>query len=433
VSASLDPGRIGRIWTTVLANGKHKARTRVGGLDGRSYEVSAIGKDRRAAERHLHDRILARTQREQLLLSDPDALTVEQVATAWLASRQGVVKASTLAQYRACLDQVILPEIGQQRMSTMTRAFLMVTLDRIAAGQRTGKDKHGKPRAGRPVTGRQPAVVMAMLTKYAWTRGILGHDPLARRGDEGTRKPKHDPDRPVDEDGDELRHLSDEECVLLAKVLAGREHRDHDPARPQARRAADPALRHIAGLMLGTGLRIGEAVALRWRDVEVHGDWERVTVWVTGTFVEPRGEHVPTARRGRPKGKASIRAVTPGPEVAAMLRGLYENTPFKQPDHPVVASRRGTMLWTNNLRTRWRKALEGTALEGITPHVLRRTFGERVRLAHGIDAAQKALGHTSRATTEAAYTREAVRPVPVRFTTPPGLLPAVDRIDEDEF
>lgn len=85
-------------------------------------------------------------------------------------------------------------------------------------------------------------------------------------------------------------------------------------------------------------------------------------------------------------------------------------------EDPVFASRVGTWLWPNNVRTRLRQAVVGVpGLDGTTPHALRRTVGTLVAHEVGLDAARN-----SRATpTRASPTSTTLRPAPSRPTCAP--------------
>lgn len=69
----------------------------------------------------------------------------------------------------------------------------------------------------------------------------------------------------------------------------------------------------------------------------------------------------------------------------------------------VFPSTVGTLQDPTNYRKAWRKALEGSELEGVTPYVLRKTVGTLVARAEGVAAASAQLGHSSERVTSAHY------------------------------
>ena len=55
------------------------------------------------------------------------------------------------------------------------------------------------------------------------------------------------------------------------------------------------------------------------------------------------------------------------------------------------------------MRRQWREALKSSAYEGITPRDFRKAVATLLRDAHGIEAAQQQLGHSSDAITRKHY------------------------------
>ena len=143
-------------------------------------------------------------------------------------------------------------------------------------------------------------------------------------------------------------------------------------------RAQNGDLADAVVFMLGTGMRIGEVLAIRAQDLWL--DRELPTVHVCGTVVEPRKGYVDRLhRQEEPKTRsANRRLILPDRLVDVAERRLIGVT---DPDALLFASSRGTLLWPNNLRTRLRKAVaEHDDLIGTTPHTLRRTVGSAARI-----------------------------------------------------
>lgn len=112
------------------------------------------------------------------------------------------------------------------------------------------------------------------------------------------------------------------------------------------------------------GLRIGEALALRWRDVDL--DAVRPTVTVRGSIVESGG----ILRESTPKTRAGIRSVPISADVVEELRDLRDWT---APDARslVFPAAEGGYYRPGNFRNRvFAPAVERVGLS-ITPHALR--------------------------------------------------------------
>ncbi len=152
--------------------------------------------------------------------------------------------------------------------------------------------------------------------------------------------------------------------------------------------AIDQALFLTAAM---TGLRKGELVALRWRDV----DWPAARIRVRQNYV--RGEF------GTPKSKRSTRSVPMADEVAGALDRLFKASRFQGDDDLVFAHpATGEPLPKANITRRFRKALKAAGLdESHRFHDLRHTFGTRMAAA-GVPmrTLQEWMGHRDLATTQ---------------------------------
>lgn len=82
-------------------------------------------------------------------------------------------------------------------------------------------------------------------------------------------------------------------------------------------------------------------------------------------------------------------------------------------EHLIFFTRNKTPLTTNNVRRRLRAVLEGTGVDGVTPHSFRRTVATFLERAGGAELAAEMLGHSSSEITKQHYIEpdEAVNPV----------------------
>ena len=135
-----------------------------------------------------------------------------------------------------------------------------------------------------------------------------------------------------------------------------------------------------------TGLRQGELVALRWRDVDFAGSYIRVTASYT------KGE-VSTPKSGK------VRSVPMAPEVAEALSRLGQRERFVGPDDLVFVGQVGGHLDASALLRRYRAALRGAGLRPLRFHDLRHTFGTRVIGEVDIRRVQEWMGHADVQTT----------------------------------
>jgi integrase len=136
-----------------------------------------------------------------------------------------------------------------------------------------------------------------------------------------------------------------------------------------------------------TGLRRGELIALRWRDV----DFDRSSIRVSGSYTNGRLT-APKSGRGR--------AVPMVPEVAEALARLTQRGWSTGDDELVFPGEFGGYLDGSALRRRFVAATGRAGLRPIRFHDLRHTFGTlAVRGAESIVELQAWLGHAEVRTT----------------------------------
>ncbi len=189
-------------------------------------------------------------------------------------------KPSTVELYRRLIEVHVIPGIGQVRLSRLTAGDVEVLL----AGLTRKRDSRSGV-AGEPVSSQTRRMVFAVLSLMLGT---------AVRDEAVTRNVCADLDRPK-VDTAEADYLTPDQ---LRRVLAAMEgHR----------------LQPLVLLLASTGLRIGEALALRWRDMDLDAHRLRVT----GTIQHVGGE----VRRTAPKSARSQRSLPLSPAVVEALRG----------------------------------------------------------------------------------------------------------------
>ncbi len=139
-----------------------------------------------------------------------------------------------------------------------------------------------------------------------------------------------------------------------------------------------------------TGLRKGELVALRWRDI----DWQSQRIRVRRNYT--RGAF------GTPKSRRSARAVPMADELAGALDRYYKQSHWQADDDLVFAHpTTGGVMAKSNLSRRMTVALRDAGLDETHRfHDLRHTFGTRAAAA-GVPmrTLQEWLGHRDFATT----------------------------------
>lgn len=194
--------------------------------------------------------------------------------------------------------------------------------------------------------------------------------------------------------------------------------------RVDGRRMPNPDLQEFVDLLLGTGMREGEGLAIRPIDLtglptdpnhpgaercadtgEVIGEAVEQTLpvlHVCGTLVEPRKGYVERLhRQDMTKTREDRRLILPD-HVATMLVQRMRRQPPATPQSPIFATRTGNWISPANMRTRLRLAIDRAVqngepadkeLGGTTLHTLRRTVGTLLAHEVSLDAARDQLGH----------------------------------------
>jgi integrase len=159
---------------------------------------------------------------------------------------------------------------------------------------------------------------------------------------------------------------------------------------------AMPRYRNLVLFLSQTGLRIGEACALRWRYINLTDDWKVVD----GEALPPNSflvcsNWVRSTRTTTKNGSWRKIPLTAEAWVAVMLQ--YERSAFKGEDQPVFVSQVGTPINQNNWNNRaFKTAAKKVGLPWATPHCLRHTTATLADKA-GLSIADKMkiLGHST--------------------------------------
>jgi integrase len=222
--------------------------------------------------------------------------------------------------------------------------------------------------------------------------------------------PAQHADRRREPDPAVLAFYSSEQIEALAKALSTGAHRD--PSRPAigeeeiAARARDDAQdAELVRVAAYAGLRRGELVALRWRDVDFTEQKILVRRALSGEA------EVRSTKSRRP------REVPLPDQAAAALHRLRLRGEFTGPDDYVFANRFGRRLDPSALRRRYERARDAAGLEPLRFHDLRHTYGSLL-VAGGIDlpSVKAAMGHARITTTERYLHARPASELAERFT-----------------
>ncbi len=309
-----------------------------------------------------------------------ERLTLAEVAPRYLANlRAKGRKPSTLVAAESCLKVWLLPTLGDRALDAIRGEDVEDLMARMEAGDRPGRREGTRSRTCGPKTIRNYMGTLSAIYRFA----------IHPRRRWATTNPVDDVDLPDVEGDEDIRFLEPAELDALARAAVAGSYQ-----------AIDRAF-YITAAM--TGLRHGELIALRWRDV----DRSVMRVRVRQNYV--LGEY------GTPKSRRSTRSVPMAAEVGGELDRLFEVSSRRAEDDLVFADPHpGEPLSKAANNRRFRKALTAARLdESHRIHDLRHTFGTRMAaVGTPMRTLQEWMGHRDIATTQryadyAPSTREA--------------------------
>ncbi len=187
-----------------------------------------------------------------------------------------------------------------------------------------------------------------------------------------------------------LIFFTPEEVEALAQALAAGLHREvrpyHETRLPQQMQE-DQQDSEAVRIAAYTGLRLGELLALRWRDV----DWAGSALTIERAI---SAGHEGTTKSGK------VRRVPMADQAAAALERLSHRQHFTSPDDLVFCNAIGRPIDGSALRRRYKRARDAAGLRPLRWHDLRHTFGSLL-VAGGVDTVtvKEAMGHAQLTTT----------------------------------
>jgi integrase len=360
-------GTWGTIRTEKLGSNRFRARARFRDYDGNTRDIEATDTTRPAAVRALKVKL-----RDRSTPTDDEInreTRISKLAELWIEeiTAEERLTPQTIQRYHTSLNTAVVPALGNLRV----REASVGRLDRFLRD--IAKD--------RPAAAKAAKIVLNQMFALAARHGAVPTNPVRDTGRLRKRRRK-------------IVTLTDEH--LQAVRTAIRDWQRPEPGKPGPRHTGD--LADIVDLMLATGARIGEVLALRWEDLDLMA--ERPTLTICGTIVYVKGKGF--FRQDWTKSDAGYRTVTlPRFAVAALM--ARKLVAADNPHDAIFTSRRGTWLSTNNVRRQWRQARAATDLTWVTPHTFRKTVATLIDKEADTKRAAAQLGHASEEVTNTYY------------------------------
>jgi integrase len=286
------------------------------------------------------------------------------------------LRATTCSGYLYVLNKYVYPEFGHRDLSSITSPEVVRYLSGLREGLSANQVNYIR-------------ATMSRIFEAAVNHRLIELNPMRR-----TKKMRPLPgDRTI-----ATEPWSLEECrVALSTSL-------------------DTPMELFVHLLVLTGMRLGEILGLKWRDL----DLDAHSLTIQRTLVEQRGSRTEGGVKGSPvfnppKTARSIRTL----QVSEALIRAFERHRLCQEEERlragdewidtncVFTAPNGTPVWPSNYSARFRRFLTNNGLRHQHPHLLRHAFAHNaLELGVPIESVSRALGHASLAVTLDIYAKE---------------------------
>jgi integrase len=300
--------------------------------------------------------------------ADPGKITVGQWLAQWLDEAQHAVARKTLERYREIVDRHLIPALGAIPLGKLQPVHVQgYYAQALTSGRRDGKGGLSAQ------TVRHHDRVLNVALKRARSLRLISSNPV-----DDVSRPK------VDHREIEVLEPDESAALLVA--------------------ARDTRLFPIVFLTLGTGLRRGEVLGLRWSDV----DLERHILTVAQSLEQTRAGLSFKA----PKTRRSKRTIALSPSLVEELHGHRAK---QAAERPALGLRRdpnglvftridGDPFWPDSVTKAFAKLITKAQVRRITFHGLRHTHAtDLLRAGVHPKIASERLGHASISITMDTY------------------------------
>lgn len=343
------------------ADGRWEGRYHIANGHGGRTRISVFGRTRAEAKDALD---AAMSNRKRGLVPVSARETVSSYLEDWLAGARTTIRPRTFQSYESTIRVHLVPRIGGIPLSRLRPQDVQRMESEMLAGglsAKTVRNTHG-------------VLHRALERAVKWRQ--LPANPL-----DGVDLPRRDPR--------EMRALTAEQAHAVLSA------------------AAQDGLGALWVLMLTTGMRQGELLALRWRDVDlIEG---RLAVVANSVRLTPRARGllgVDSAEpiRGEPKTARSRRVVELADIAVEALTKHRQSAKVINLDAHVFTRPDGRVLAVPFVWSRWRQLLERAGVPVVRPHDARHTVATLL-LSSGVHpkVVSEMLGHSTVAITLDVY------------------------------
>ena len=312
-------------------------------------------------------------------------IRLEDGIKAWLETcKKPDLKPSSYDRLESTINCQIIPRIGWKYISELTDSIIQSEL----IAEMLEKDELSVSSAKKAYN------ALNEFLKYAIHKKAIASNPMAM-----LKAPKQRATVELDAEPEEIticekdKALSKEETEKLRAILYTRWKKP-----PQIRRYVNAG---AIDLILNTGLRMGEALALQWSDI----NWKKNTVSVTKNLIRiknrsGKGKKYKLIIQEKPKTEKSKRVVPLNKAALAALEDL-KTAPGYKPDGFIIHNKYGAAVLPRTLEETLENMCAAVNIRKIGVHALRHTYATRL-FEKGVDIKiiSELLGHSS---TEITY------------------------------
>ena len=295
-------------------------------------------------------------------------MTLDKYYEEWKAARKGTVKGNTALGTESRYKNHIKPSLGSRKLIDIERREIVKLQNELAKNQK-------------------PSSVNAIIVQLKAILNDAVRDDIIPRSPAAGIKLLKDVDKPAAETYH--RALTEEEQKLFMQE------------------ARKEWLYELLALLLCTGMRVGEATALTWQDI----DYKCNVIHVTKT-ISRTAEGTYTV--GTPKSKTGVRDIPLNDGIKAVLKSQKEKQNMIHGNvikltQPVFENLYGGMVYNASVNKAITETLkrinkEKIIIEHFSAHALRDTFATRYIEQGGSPQVLKTiLGHSSLAMTMDLY------------------------------
>lgn len=287
----------------------------------------------------------------------PSKTTVAEWLKEWLeVYKKNDVRLSTWERYETVIRLHITPEIGGLYLSELRPDYLQKLYNK--------KTEEGLS----PSTVKSIHIVIRGALQKALTNRLIQYDPCV-----GLSLPK--------KKRSDSRAMTDEELnIFFAKPFS-------------------PQLRTLFVFLLGTGVRIGEALGLLWDDIYLEAGTVSINKGLVWT--KQKGVILQDTKTD------SVRTIP----MASFAKAEIEQYKAEQEaaghfniKGPVFCNKKGLLISENTVKSAFARACTKYSMTGLSVHSLRHTFATRLLEAgENLKTVQMLLGHAQIATTADIY------------------------------